>query len=74
MISCSEAARQLWDYLDGTIRGPDRELIEEHLNLCRRCCGEAEFAQELRTFLGDHASEQLPPDVHRRLTSFLEEL
>jgi anti-sigma factor (TIGR02949 family) len=74
MISCSEAVRQLWEYIDGTIEGPERHLIEEHLNVCRRCCGEAEFAQELKAFLAGHASEQLPADVHRRLTSFLDEL
>ena len=74
MISCSEAVNQLWEYLDGAIQGPQRDLIEEHLDLCRRCCGEAEFAQELKAFLGGHASEQLPADVHERLSSFLEEL
>jgi anti-sigma factor (TIGR02949 family) len=74
MITCSEAVKRLWEYLDGAIQGPDRDLIEEHLGVCRRCCGEAEFAEELRGFLADHASEHLPPDVHGRLTSFLEEL
>jgi len=74
MISCSEAVRQLWEYLDGAIQGPERDLIEEHLSLCRRCCGEAEFAHELKIFLAGHASEHLPRDLHRRLTLFLEEL
>jgi predicted anti-sigma-YlaC factor YlaD len=74
MITCSQAVKQLWDYLDGSIQGPDRGLIEEHLSVCRRCCGEAEFAEELRAFLAGHAPEQLPPDVHGRLTSFLDEL
>ena len=60
MITCAEAVRQLWDYLDGVVDEPSREAIEEHLSFCRRCCGEVEFAQELRTFLAAHAAEELP--------------
>jgi mycothiol system anti-sigma-R factor len=74
MISCSEAVRQLWDYLDGVVEGPDKRRIEEHLSVCRRCCGEVEFAQELKAFLAGHASDELPADMRARLDSFLEEL
>jgi mycothiol system anti-sigma-R factor len=74
MISCSEAVRQLWDYLDGVVEGPDKWRIEEHLSVCRRCCGEVEFAQELKAFLAGHASDELPADMRARLDSFLEEL
>lgn len=74
MISCSEAVKQLWDYLDGVVEGPQREALEEHLGVCRKCCGEVEFAEELRTFLADHAADDLPGDVRARLTGYLEEL
>ena len=39
MISCAEATRRLWEYLDATVDEPTREAIEEHLARCRRCCG-----------------------------------
>jgi mycothiol system anti-sigma-R factor len=74
MISCSEAVRELWDYLEGAVEGPQREALEEHLGVCRRCCGEMEFAEELRSFLAAHASEDLPHDVRARLESYLEAL
>ena len=74
MITCAEAVRQLWDYLDGTVEESQRELVEEHLAFCRRCCGELEFAEELRGFLASHAENDLPPDVHARLTATLDEL
>src|SRR5436190_1286145 len=51
MITCAEAVRQLWEYLDGVVEVTDREAIEEHLSFCRRCCGELDFAEELRRFL-----------------------
>lgn len=74
MITCAEAVKQLWDYLDGVVDESQRELVEEHLSFCRRCCGELEFAGELRRFLAAHAEDDLPPEVQARLTATLDEL
>lgn len=74
MISCTDAVKQLWDYLDDAITASDRKAIEEHLDVCRRCCGEVEFADELRGFLERHAKEDLPPDTRARLTSYIDKL
>ncbi len=74
MITCAEAVRQLWAYLDGVVDEPSREAIEEHLSFCRRCCGEVEFAQELRAFLSANAAEELPRDVRDRLAATLDRL
>lgn len=74
MITCTEAVRQLWEYLDGAVAEADRERIEEHLAFCRRCCGEVEFAHELRRFLSDHAHDDVPDDVLRRLQFTLDQL
>jgi anti-sigma factor (TIGR02949 family) len=73
-ISCEEAVRRLWEYLDGTLGVAEHEAIEQHLSFCRRCCGEAEFAEELRRFLRAAADVELPDDVRARLTSTLDEL
>jgi anti-sigma factor (TIGR02949 family) len=74
MISCSDAVRQLWEYLDGAVGEGDRDAIEEHLSVCKRCCGEAEFADELRNFLASQGYEELPPATRERLSAFMEEL
>lgn len=74
MISCSDAVKQLWEYLDGAIGDEDRAAIEEHLGVCRRCCGEVEFAGELRMFLASHGADEIPRDVQGRLTAYLDEL
>ncbi len=74
MISCAEATRQLWEYLDATVDTEARDAIEEHLARCRRCCGELEFAQELRRFLASSARHEVPDDVLQRLNQTLEEL
>ncbi|GAA5126352.1 anti-sigma factor family protein [Haloechinothrix salitolerans] len=74
MISCAEAVRQLWEYIDDVVDVGERAAIETHLARCRRCCGELEFARELRRTLTDAADEDVPDDVLRRLRHTLEEL
>lgn len=70
MISCADAVRQLWAYLEQELSATDRALVEAHLDVCRRCCGEVEFADELRRFLAQTPPE-LPADVRRRLEGFI---
>jgi mycothiol system anti-sigma-R factor len=74
VITCAQAVRELWNYLDGQVDDAQREAVEQHLSVCRRCCGELEFAEELRGFLAKSADEELPPDVHARLIATLDEL
>ena len=74
MISCSQAVKQLWDYLEDAIQGPQREELEAHLDVCRRCCGEMEFAEELRQFLTLNASDDLPDEVRARIQAHLDSL
>jgi mycothiol system anti-sigma-R factor len=74
MITCEEAVRRLWEYLDGTLGEAEHEAIEQHLRFCRRCCGEVEFAEELRKFLRAAADIELPDDVRARLAATLDEL
>jgi anti-sigma factor (TIGR02949 family) len=66
--------RQLWEYLDQAVSPEEQEKIERHLSFCRRCCGELEFAKELRKFLGTREAEELPRHVRARLERFLTEL
>ena len=71
LIPCSEAVRQLWDYLDRALSPEDQARIEEHLAFCRRCCGELRFARELRAFLATHAADEVPPQVRDHLERFV---
>ena len=74
MIACSEAVRQLWEYLDQAVSTEDQERVERHLSFCRRCCGELEFAKELRGFLASQGADELPPHVKARLERFVADL
>lgn len=74
MISCQEAVARLWDYVEQALPEDDERRIDEHINVCRQCCGEAEFAGQLRGFLGTHAQERIPDDARGRLEVFLLDL
>jgi len=73
-IPCSDAVSQLWDYLDRVLSPEDQALVEGHLAFCRRCCGELEFAKELRSFLASGVVDEIPAEVKERLERFVEEL
>jgi anti-sigma factor (TIGR02949 family) len=73
-IPCSEAVKKLWDYLDHAVSPEDQEKVEKHLSFCRTCCGELEFAKELRAFLATGSALDLPVDVRARLERFVQEL
>lgn len=74
MIDCSEAVRKLWDYIEHDLAEKEQEGMEEHLAFCRRCCGEVDFAQELRTVIEESAKPFMPPEVSERLEKYLAEL
>ena len=73
-IECSEAVGQLWDYLDQAVSPQDQEKVERHLSFCRSCCGELEFARELRGFLASQGAGEFPEQVRARLERFLADL
>ncbi len=72
MISCQEAVRRLWGYLENDLDAGDRARVDAHLSLCRRCCGEAEFTDALRGLLRSSSRPHLPRDVEGHLVGFLE--
>ena len=74
VIPCSEAVRQLWDYLDHAVSPEDHERVEQHLSFCRQCCGELEFAEQLRGFLASSQADEIPLEVKARLQRFATEL
>ena len=73
MISCADAVRRLWDYLEDDVSPEDRLRVAEHLDACLRCCGEVEFLTELRRFVAA-ADLELPADVGARMDALLETL
>ena len=74
MIACRDAVERLWSYLDRNIDRAQEAELEQHLGLCRHCCGELEFAKQVRTKLASSTDTPLPPKAHERLQKFVQRL
>lgn len=72
---CDEAVGHLSAFLEGGLDGPDRAVVEAHLAVCARCCGELAVARELRGLLrATAATAELPTDVRTRLEGVIDRL
>jgi anti-sigma factor (TIGR02949 family) len=74
MIDCSDAVQRLWDYVEKDLDGQEQASMEEHLELCRRCCGEVEFAEEVRDLMKVASKPHIPDEVSERLSEYLDDL
>lgn len=71
MIKCKEAVERLWAHLDKRLEVGREKELEEHLGVCRHCCGELEFAQQIRAKLGETAETTMPPETRARVEELL---
>lgn len=75
MITCAEAVKQFWQYLDDDLTPKQRRRVDEHLGICRQCCGEVEFARLLQGVLDDQRSaDELPQEVRERMERLARDL
>ena len=74
MIACRDAVERLWSYLDRNIDRTQEEELEQHLGLCRHCCGELEFAKQVRNKLSESADTPLASTARGRLQKFVQRL
>ncbi len=64
MINCKEAVGRLWAYLDRNLGRVQEQELEEHLGLCRHCCGELAFVKQIRDLLKRPGSAaEISPDT-----------
>ena len=70
-----EAVRQLAAYAERMTDNNAFGEVEEHLGVCRHCCGELEFARQLRELLGKPSDAvEVTPEVRSRLEAFVKGL
>jgi len=72
MISCKEAVSRLYAYLDRNLGRLSEAEVEAHLKLCRHCCGELEFAKQVRAALRrPGTATALTPEVRARIDAYI---
>ena len=67
-LSCDEAVRQFFSYLDRALSGEPLESLEAHLEACLDCYDKLQFSRKLDAFVKDRLGETpLPDGIEQRL-------
>jgi len=73
-MSCEEAVRKFFAYLDRSLSADSAERLEAHLRECLDCCDRLEFLRKLEALVKTHLPEgALPPHVEARIRRRLAE-
>jgi anti-sigma factor (TIGR02949 family) len=71
-MSCEDAQRRFFAYLDRALGDQDVEDVQAHLEACLECCDRLEFSRRLDTFVRSRLGEApLPPGIEERVRSAL---
>jgi anti-sigma factor (TIGR02949 family) len=67
-LTCAQAVRQFFAYLDRALAGEPLEALEKHLADCLDCCDRLEFNRRLDAFVKARMGEApLPEGLEARL-------
>ena len=72
-ISCDEALRLVFEFIDEELRGKSRAELEYHLEMCRHCFDRVEFEKLLKSRLRKLKVVGNPSALRKRVDSLLEE-
>ncbi len=71
-IDCTDAVRQLWDYLDDELDDQRMVEVRQHLLTCKSCLPHAEFGRRFIQALSRARERHVaPPAVRRQVLSAL---
>ena len=72
MVSCEQALRRLFEYLDGELDDGWREGVRTHLEVCRRCYPHLLFEQSFLDLVSRTGrAESAPPGFRDRVVEAL---
>ena len=72
-ISCEEALRRVFEYLDHALKESEHCQIEDHLSKCRSCYSRVEFERRLKEHLHDLGREKAPPSLEDKVRGIIHE-
>jgi anti-sigma factor (TIGR02949 family) len=71
-LSCAEAVREFFAYLDRALEGESFEALEAHLRGCLDCCDRLNFSRTLDDFVKARLGEaQLPAAIEEKIRRVL---
>jgi anti-sigma factor (TIGR02949 family) len=67
-MSCEDAQRRFFAYLDRALAGEDVEGLKAHLEACLECCDRLAFSRRLDSFVRSRLGEAaLPAGIEERV-------
>ena len=64
---CEKCEEVMQQFLDRDLNEEERAVAEEHLNLCAYCRKRYRFEADLRRFVRQAVTEEMPPDLKAKL-------
>jgi anti-sigma factor (TIGR02949 family) len=72
-LSCEQATKLFFAYLDRALKGEDLDAIEDHLSACLDCCEKLDFGRKLDGFVKERLGDAtLPNGLEARIRSALD--
>lgn len=73
-ISCQEALRSVYEYLDGELQEHDAECVQHHFEICQRCYPHLRFTAAFRDALhrAAHGQDHAPATLRSKIAALLE--
>lgn len=67
-MTCEQAMRQFFAFLDRALSGEPLENMEAHLEECLSCCDRLAFSRQLDAFVKTRLAEaEAPAELERRI-------
>jgi mycothiol system anti-sigma-R factor len=60
-LTCEQAVKQFFAYLDRALSGEEFEDLEAHLEACLNCCDKLAFSRQLDDFVKHHLPDNPVP-------------
>lgn len=73
-ISCEEALKRVFDYLDQELSESEHCDIEDHISVCRSCYSRLEFERRLKEHLHDIGREKAPTSLEDKVRQILRQV
>jgi mycothiol system anti-sigma-R factor len=61
-MTCEEAVKRLYEYLDHELDNTTITQVEKHLDLCRMCCDHMEFEKRMKKLVQECCFKQKAPE------------
>lgn len=71
-INCTEALKQVFDFLDQSLGEHKHEEMEHHISRCRSCFSRVEFEKKLKERLNDSGKQEAPESLHNKINGLLD--